>query len=146
MREEFRPYILAFCCNWCAYAGADLAGTSRMQYAPTVRIIRVMCSGRVNPVFILEALKQGVDGVAILACHPGDCHYMTGNFKAERRIHLLKKLISEFGIDSRRVKFDFVSAAEGKRFAEMINNFTEELKKLGPNPLRELNAPAELEP
>jgi len=139
MGEEFKPYILAFCCNWCAYAGADLAGTSRMQYPPTVRIIRVMCSGRVNPAFILEALKQGVDGVAILACHSGDCHYISGNLTAERRISLLKRTIAEFGIDPQRVRFDFVSAAEGKKFAEVIEGFTEELKKLGPNPLIQPN-------
>jgi len=132
MSEKFEPNILAFLCNWCSYAGADLAGTSRIQYSPNVKIIRVMCSGRVNPVFILNALQNGIDGVLIGGCHPGECHYETGNYLARRRITILKKLLEYIGIDSRRIKLTWVSASEGQKFADVINEYTAEIKKIGP--------------
>lgn len=133
--DNFEPRILAFCCNWCSYAGADLAGTSRMKYAPNVRIIRVMCSGRVNPLFVIKALSLGADGVLVLGCHPGDCHYIEGNYKIMRRIPLLKKMLKQFGIEEERVRLEWVSASEGAKFAEVTNSFTESIKKLGPNAL-----------
>ena len=132
MPEKFEPNILAFLCNWCSYAGADLAGTSRIQYSSNVKIIRVMCSGRVNPVFIINALQNGIDGVLIGGCHPGECHYDTGNYLARRRITILKKLLEYIGIDSRRVQLTWVSASEGNKFADVINEFTDDIKKIGP--------------
>jgi len=128
----FEPKIVGFLCNWCSYAGADLAGTSRMKYAPNVRVIRVMCSGRVEPAFVLKAFKEGADGVLICGCHPGDCHYMEGNYKAARRIPLLKKMLSQFGIEDERVRLEWVSAAEGDRFASIVNDMTKKVKELGP--------------
>ena len=134
---EFRPKIVGFLCNWCAYAGADLAGVSRIQYPPTVRVIRVMCSGRIEPAFILEAFKDGADGVLVAGCHlPADCHYLSGNFKALRRVMLLKKLLPQFGIEPERLRVEWVSASEGDRFATVIKDMTKEIKKLGPSPLR----------
>jgi len=133
--DNFEPKIVAFCCNWCSYAGADLAGTSRMQYSPNIRIIRVMCSGRVNPLFVLKALTVGADGVLILGCHPGDCHYIEGNYKTLRRIPLLKKMLKQFGIEEERVRLEWVSASEGAKFAEVANNFTQTIKDLGPSSL-----------
>ncbi len=130
--EEFEPNIIGFLCNWCSYAGADLAGTSRIQYPTNIRIIRVMCSGRIEPVFILESLKKGADGVLISGCHFGECHYKSGNYKANRRIKLLKKYLKEMGVNPNRVRFEFVSASEGHRFAEVVREFVEELKKIGP--------------
>ncbi|PNX51905.1 MAG: methyl-viologen-reducing hydrogenase subunit delta [Thermoplasmata archaeon M8B2D] len=132
MPEKFEPNILAFLCNWCSYAGADLAGTSRIQYSSNVKIIRVMCSGRVNPVFIINALQNGIDGVLIGGCHPGECHYDTGNYLARRRITILKKLLEYIGIDPRRVQLTWVSASEGNKFADVINEFTDDIKKIGP--------------
>jgi coenzyme F420-reducing hydrogenase delta subunit len=132
MSEKFEPNILAFLCNWCSYAGADLAGTSRRQYSSNVKIIRVMCSGRVNPVFIINALQNGIDGVIIGGCHPGECHYDTGNYLARRRITILKKLLEYIGIDPRRVQLTWVSASEGNKFADVINEFTADIKKIGP--------------
>jgi F420-non-reducing hydrogenase iron-sulfur subunit len=133
--SEFEPKILGFLCNWCSYAGADLAGTSRIKYPPNIRSIRVMCSGRVDPVFILEALKKGADGVLVAGCHPGDCHYQSGNYKTKRRIMLLKKLMEELNIDPKRVRFEYVSASEGQKFADVVTGFVDDLKKMGPNPL-----------
>jgi F420-non-reducing hydrogenase iron-sulfur subunit len=133
--SEFEPKILGFLCNWCSYAGADLAGTSRIKYPPNIRSIRVMCSGRVDPVFILEALKKGADGVLVAGCHPGDCHYQSGNYKTKRRIMLLKKLMAELNIDPGRVRFEYVSASEGQKFADVVTGFVADLKKMGPNPL-----------
>ncbi len=133
--DNFEPKIVTFCCNWCSYAGADLAGTSRMQYPPNIRIIRVMCSGRVNPLFVLKALTVGADGVLILGCHPGDCHYIEGNYKTLRRIPLLKKMLKQFGIEEERVRLEWVSASEGAKFAEVANNFTQTIKDLGPSSL-----------
>ena len=135
MSKEFEPNILGFLCNWCSYAGADLAGTSRMRYPTNLKSIRVMCSGRVDPAFVLEALKRGVDGVLIAGCHPGDCHYQSGNYKTNRRIKLLKKLLEELGIDPKRVRFEYVSASEGQKFATVVTEFVAEMKKLGPNSL-----------
>jgi coenzyme F420-reducing hydrogenase delta subunit len=129
---EFEPNIIGFLCNWCSYAGADLAGTSRIQYPPNIKIIRVMCSGRVNPMFVVNALQQGADGVLIGGCHPGDCHYQSGNFLARRRISILKKLLEFMGIEPDRVRMTWVSAAEGKKFAEVVKEVTEDIKKLGP--------------
>lgn len=131
---EFEPQIIGFLCNWCAYAGADLAGVSRIQYPPNVRIVRVMCSGRVDPTFILEAFRSGADGVLVAGCHlPADCHYTSGNFKAYRRILLLKKLLRQLGIQPERLKLEWVSASEGDRFATIIKDTVKEIKKLGPN-------------
>lgn len=135
-KEEFEPKILAFCCNWCAYAGADLAGVSRMQYPPNIRIIRVMCSGRVDPEFILKAFTLGADGVLVLGCHPGDCHYSSGNYKTMRRVPLTEKLLEQFGVEQERLKLEWVSAAEGARFAQVVTDFTNRIKELGPNPLK----------
>jgi len=130
--EEFEPNIVAFLCNWCSYAGADLAGTSRIQYPPNVKVIRVMCSGRVNPMFVVNALQQGADGVLVGGCHPGDCHYAQGNYFARRRMTILKKLLEYLGIDERRVRMTWVSASEGKKFADVIKEVTEDIKEIGP--------------
>ena len=135
--KSFEPRIVAFCCNWCSYAGADLAGTSRMQMPPNVRVIRVNCTGRVDPLFILEALYQGADGVLISGCHPGDCHYTSGNIKMRARYALLQNLLEQAGIDPRRVHLQWASAAEGDVFAEGVSMMVERIKKIGPNPMRE---------
>ncbi|MBS7616076.1 hydrogenase iron-sulfur subunit [Candidatus Bathyarchaeota archaeon] len=136
-QKEFEPKIVGFLCNWCSYAGADLAGVSRIQYPPNIRIIRVMCSGRIDPAFILEALKNGADGVLVAGCHlPSDCHYISGNFKALRRVTLLKKVLEEFGIEPERVRLEWVSASEGDKFAAVVRDMVEQIKKLGPNPLK----------
>ncbi len=133
---EFKPKIVGFLCNWCSYAGADLAGVSRIQYPPTLRIVRVMCSGRVHPVFILEAFSRGADGVLVAGCHHGDCHYLTGNYKAENRVLLLKKVLKQLGLEPQRLRLEWVSASEGDRFAKVVKDMTEEIRKLGPNPLK----------
>jgi len=129
------PKILAFCCNWCSYAGADLAGTSRMQYPSNVRIIRVMCSGRVNPLFVLKALRVGADGVLVLGCHPGDCHYLTGNYRARRRLSITMKFMEYMGIEHERIQVSWCSASEGSRFAEVVSEVTADLKRISPNRL-----------
>jgi F420-non-reducing hydrogenase iron-sulfur subunit len=129
----WEPKILAFLCNWCSYAGADLAGTSRIQYPPNVRVLRVPCSGRVNPIFIVEALRQGADGVLVSGCHPGDCHYLAGNYFARRRFALLQRYLEYLGIEKGRVQFSWVSASEGARFAEVVTRVTEDVRKLGPS-------------
>ncbi len=134
--SEFKPKIMGFLCNWCSYAGADLAGVSRIQYPPTLRIVRVMCSGRVHPVFILEAFRSGADGVLVAGCHHGDCHYLAGNYKAQNRVLLLKKVLEQLGLEPERLRLEWVSASEGDRFATVIKDMTEEIKKLGPSPLR----------
>jgi F420-non-reducing hydrogenase iron-sulfur subunit len=136
-KNGFEPRIIGFLCNWCSYAGADLAGVSRIQYPPNIRIIRVMCSGRIDPVFILEAFKDGADGVLVAGCHlPSDCHYIAGNFKALRRVNLLKKVIKEFGIEPERLRLEWISASEGDKFAAVVRDMVEEIKKLGPSPLK----------
>jgi len=136
MTEEFEPKIVGFLCNWCSYAGADLAGVSRIQYPPNLRIIRVMCSGRVDPAFIFEAFRSGADGVLISGCHPGDCHYIAGNYKTQRRGILLKKLLEQFGLEPQRLRIEFVSASEGAKFAAVVKEMVEDIKKLGPSPLK----------
>jgi F420-non-reducing hydrogenase iron-sulfur subunit len=135
-KNGFEPKIIGFLCNWCAYAGADLAGVSRIQYPPNIRIIRVMCSGRIDPAFVLEAFKDGADGVLVAGCHlPSDCHYISGNFKALRRITLLKKVLKGFGIEPERLRLEWISASEGDKFAAVVRDIVDEVKKLGPNPL-----------
>lgn len=132
---EFEPKIIGFLCNWCSYAGADLAGVSRIQYPPNIRIIRVMCSGRVDPVIVLEMFASGADGVIVTGCHPGDCHYVAGNLYEERKIKMLKKLIALTGLELGRLRLEWVSAAEGQRFAQVVTEFTEQIRKLGPSPV-----------
>ena len=129
---SFEPKIVGFMCNWCAYRGADLAGTSRMKSAPNVRTVRVMCSGRVDPQLVVKAFQLGADGVLILGCHPGDCHYSEGNYKTARRISLLKKMMAQFGIEDERIRLDWVSASEGERFKNIVNEMTEQIRVLGP--------------
>ena len=129
---SFEPRLVGFLCNWCSYTGADLAGTARMVYAPNIRIIRVMCSGRVDPQFVLKAFSEGADGVLISGCHPGDCHYQEGNYKALRRHRLLTKMLEQFGIEKERFRLEWVSAAEGVKFQQVCNEFTEQIRKLGP--------------
>ena len=140
---DFKPKIIGFLCNWCSYAGADLAGVSRIQYPPNIRILRLMCSGRVEPYFIFEALKNGIDGVIIMGCHPGECHYMTGNYEAEMKYQLLKSLLTYVGLDN-RISLEWVSASEGIRFAEVVTNFTNSIQKLGPSPLKKIDKDSEL--
>jgi F420-non-reducing hydrogenase iron-sulfur subunit len=130
--RQWEPVILAFLCNWCSYAGADLAGTSRIQYPPNIRVIRVPCSGRVNPLYILKALQEGVDGVLVSGCHPGDCHYQTGNYFARRRFVLLKRYLEYLGLEEGRVQFSWVSAAEGGKFADVVRKVTDRVRQLGP--------------
>jgi F420-non-reducing hydrogenase iron-sulfur subunit len=129
---SFEPKLVGFLCNWCSYTGADLAGTARMKYPPNLRVIRVMCSGRVDPNFILEALARGADGVLVLGCHPGDCHYTEGNYKCQRRLPLTRKLAEQMGVDPRRIRLEWVSASEGARFTKVVTEFTEEVRALGP--------------
>jgi len=128
----WKPVILGILCNWCSYAGADLAGSSRIKYPPNVRIVRVPCSGRVNPLYVLKAFQKGFDGVMVLGCHPGDCHYAKGNYFARRRIMLLGELLKSVGIEPERFHFEWVSASEGVRFAELVNEMSETLEKIGP--------------
>ena len=128
----FEPKIIGFLCNWCSYTGADLAGVSRIKSAPNVRVLRTMCSGRVDPTFILKAFQLGADGVIVMGCHLGDCHYQEGNYKTIRRVPFLKRLVKEFGIDPRRLRLEWVSASEGDRFAKVVNEMTEEIRSLGP--------------
>jgi F420-non-reducing hydrogenase iron-sulfur subunit len=138
--EMLEPKIVAFACNWCSYAGADLAGVSRSQYPPTTRVIRVMCSGRVSPMFILEALRSGADGVLVTGCHPGDCHYISGNEKAVLNVEMARSLTALLGIEPQRLRLEWISAAEGARFAEVVKEFTQEINNLGANPLGALAA------
>jgi len=133
---SYRPTIVAFLCNWCAYTGADLAGTSRLRYAPNIRIIRVMCSGRIEPTFILKAFQQGADGVLVCGCHPGDCHYQEGNYKCLRRFKLIQKYTQQMGIEKERLQLEWISASEGKQFAELVNNMTKTLLVLGPGKVK----------
>ena len=130
--EEYEPTIVAFLCNWCSYAGADLAGVSRIQYSTNIRIIRVPCSGRVNPFYIIKALQNGVDGVLVSGCHPGDCHYISGNYYARRKFALLKRYLEYLGIEPERVQFSWVSASEGGRFAQVVEKVVNDVRKLGP--------------
>jgi len=132
---EFEPKIIGFLCNWCSYAGADLAGVSRIQYPTNLRIVRLMCSGRIDPVLVLETLARGADGVLVMGCHPGDCHYMEGNYQAERKIKMLKRLIAQTGLEAGRLSLEWVSASEGERFAQIVKDFTNQIRALGPSPL-----------
>ncbi len=128
----YEPRIVAFFCNWCTYTAADLAGTTRLKYAPNVRVIRVMCSGRVDPQFIMSALREGADGVLVGGCHPGDCHYQEGNHKTMRRFGLLKKMLKTLGVEKERVRLEWISASEGAKVKQVIDGMTEDLRKLGP--------------
>ncbi len=131
--SEWQPKILAILCNWCSYAGADLAGVSRMQYPPNIRVVRVPCSGRVDPLFIMKSLQSGFDGVLVSGCHPGDCHYISGNYIARRKFAVLKPLLEFIGIEPDRVQFSWISAGEGERFATVVTKITEDVRKLGPS-------------
>jgi len=139
--DGYEPKIIGFLCNWCSYAGADLAGVSRIQYPPNIRIIRVMCSGRIDPAFVLEAFKDGADGVLVAGCHlPSDCHYISGNFKAMRRINLLKRVLKDFGIEPERLRLEWVSASEGDKWAAVVKSMVEDLKRLGPSQVPAMEA------
>ena len=130
--SDWQPRIVAFLCNWCSYAGADLAGVSRMQYPPSIRVVRVPCSGRVDPLFILKSLQSGFDGVLVSGCHPGDCHYISGNYVARRKFAVLKPLLEFIGVEPDRVQFSWISAGEGDRFAKVVTKITEDVRELGP--------------
>lgn len=137
--SEFEPKIVAFFCNWCTYTAADLAGTARMHYAPNVRVLRIMCSGRLDPQFVLKAFREGADGVLIGGCHPGDCHYQEGNYKALRRYILLMRLLKDLGIEQGRVRLEWIAASEGDKVQKVINEMTNEIKKLGPLKLESMS-------
>jgi F420-non-reducing hydrogenase iron-sulfur subunit len=134
-KHKFEPKIIGFLCNWCSYAGADLAGVSRIQYPPNIRVVRVMCSGRIDPIIPLEVFMRGADGVIVLGCHPADCHYVEGNLYEERKIKMLKKLLALTGFGPERLRLDWVSASEGQRFAQIVTEFTDQIKRLGPSPV-----------
>ena len=137
MMSEFEPTVIAFCCNWCAYAGADMAGTSQIDYPPNVLIVRAMCSGMIHPNFVTEALLAGADGVLICGCHPGDCHYLEGNLKTEKRAEAIELLLEDFGLEPERFRLEWVSASEGKKFARIATEMTETLRELGPSPYKQ---------
>ncbi len=141
---EFEPKILGLLCNWCSYAASDLAGISRIQLPPTLRIIRVMCTGSIDPSMVFEAFEQGIDGVLMLGCHPGDCHYLTGNYNAEKKVKMVKKLLEKTDIPPERLHLEWVSAAEGPKFAEVVKEFTSRITSLGPNPLYDENKADEI--
>ncbi len=132
----FEPVIVAFACNWCSYAGADLAGVSRLQYPPNARIVRVLCSGMIHPNLIVDAFTKGADGVLVCGCHMGDCHYIDGNEKAERRADAVKLMLGDFGLEEERFALEWISAAEGPRFAQVMTEFTEQVRRLGPSPYK----------
>jgi len=134
MTDEFEPKIIAFCCNWCSYSGADLAGASKIQYPPNVLVIRAMCSGMIHPNFVINALTKGADGVLMCGCHPGDCHYIEGNLKAEKRAEALDLMLEDLGLEPERFKLEWISASEGKKFAQTVSQMTETLRALGPSP------------
>jgi len=136
MSDTFDPLIVALCCNWCSYTGADLAGVSRIQYPHNVRIVRVMCSGMVHPNLVIDAFTSGADGVLMCGCHLGDCHYQEGNYKAEKRAEAIRLMLADFGIEEERFRLEWVSAAEGPRFAQVIREFTEQVQALGASPYR----------
>ncbi len=131
-QEEYEPKIVGFLCNWCSYAGADKAGLAQIAYPPNVRVVKVMCSGRIDPQFVLQAYKKGADGVLILACHFGDCHYKEGNFRATQRHRMLLPLLKQLGIEEERCRFDYVSASEGEKFVQVVTEMTDKIKRLGP--------------
>ena len=134
MSEDWEPKVIAFLCNWCSYAGADLAGISRLQYPPNIRIVRVPCSGRINPLYLIKALQAGWDGFLVSGCHPGDCHYQKGNLNARRRITGLKPFLEAIGIGGDRLRLEWISASEAPKVAETVKSFTETIKQLGPSP------------
>lgn len=134
--NEFKPRIAAFFCNWCTYTASDLAGVSRLKYPASIRVIRLMCSGRLDPQFVLEAFSKGADAVLIGGCHPLDCHYATGNYKCLRRYHLMKKYLAQMGIEPERLRLEWISASEGKRLQEVVKEMTEQIKKIGPSPIK----------
>jgi F420-non-reducing hydrogenase iron-sulfur subunit len=136
MEEEPEPLVIAFCCNWCSYAGADLAGVSRFQYPPNVRIIRTMCSGMVHPNLVMDALTKGADGVVICGCHPGDCHYLEGNLVTEKRADAIDLMLEDFGLEPERFRLEWISASEGDKFAKVMTEMVETLKALGPSPYK----------
>ncbi|MFQ6060406.1 MAG: hydrogenase iron-sulfur subunit [Thermoplasmata archaeon] len=136
MEEEYEPLIVGFLCNWCSYAGADLAGTSRIQYPPNIRIIRVMCSGMVHPNLVINALTKGADGVLMCGCHPGDCHYLEGNLKAERRAEAIELMLEDFGLEPERFRLEWISASEADKFARVVREMVDTLKALGPSPYK----------
>ncbi|MGA1868591.1 MAG: hydrogenase iron-sulfur subunit [bacterium] len=138
MEENFKPRIIIFCCNWCAYAGADLAGVNRRTIQPYFRVIRTLCSGRVDPEFIMHAYKKGADGVMVAGCHPGDCHYIGGNYQTRRRMALLKIILSQFGLNKDRFRLEWISAAEADKFMKVVNEFVERIMELGPSPYRKM--------
>jgi F420-non-reducing hydrogenase iron-sulfur subunit len=140
MNDDFEPRIIGFFCNWCTYAGADLAGTSRIQYPPNVRVIRLMCSGALDPVYVIKALLEGADGVLIGGCHPADCHYQSGNYKARRRVAILQSILKQMGFEPERVWLRWISASEGRYFADTVTEMVAKLKELGPNPLKGVGA------
>ncbi len=135
-KDEYEPLIVGFLCNWCSYAGADLAGTSRIQYPANIRIIRVMCSGMVHPNLVINALTKGADGVLMCGCHPGDCHYLEGNLKAEARAQAIDLMLMDFGLEPERFRLEWVSASEGDKFARVVSEMVEQLKQLGPSPYK----------
>ncbi len=132
MPDQFEPTIIGFTCNWCSYRAADMAGTARMKYAPNIRLVRLMCSGRLDPTFVIKAFAEGADGVLLSGCHPGDCHYLEQNYKLLRRYHLLRRTLAQMGIEPERMKLMWASAAEGAQFAEGVNRFVEQVRALGP--------------
>ena len=134
--EDFEPKIIAFLCKWCTYAGADLAGVSRLKFSPNAVPIRVMCSGRVDPSFILDAFAKGADGVLVGGCHPGDCHYAQGNYKTLRRVKLLKMLLKDMGLEEERLRLEWISASEGNKFREVVNDMVVKIKEIGPSSLK----------
>ncbi len=136
MDDAFEPLIVSFCCNWCSYAGADLAGVSRLQYPPNIRIVRVMCSGMVHPNLVIDALTKGADGVLICGCHPGDCHYEEGNLRAEKRAEAINLMLEDFGLEEGRFRLEWVSASEGPKFAQVAREFVSKIKELGPSPYK----------
>lgn len=136
MTEEYEPTILAFCCNWCSYAGADLAGASKIQYPPNVVIVRAMCTGMIHPNIVMDALTNGADGVLVCGCHPGDCHYLEGNLIAEKRAEAIELMLEDFGLEPERFRLEWVSASEGKKFARIAKEMTDQLRELGPSPYK----------
>jgi F420-non-reducing hydrogenase iron-sulfur subunit len=136
MSEQFEPTIVSFCCNWCSYAGADAAGTAKMQYPANVHIVRVMCSGMVHPNLIMDTLNAGADGVLVCGCHPGDCHYQEGNLRAQKRAEAIELMMEDFGLEPERFRLEWISASEGARFAQVVTEMVGQLKQLGPSPYR----------
>lgn len=143
--KSFEPTIVAFFCNWCTYTAADLTGVTRASYAPNVRVIRLMCSGRVDPQFILSSLRKGADGVLIGGCHPGDCHYINGNYKALRRFKLLKRILAQMGIEDKRIRLEWIAASEGDKVQKVINEMTNDIKELGPLKLPPIPLPVKFD-